>query len=206
VKRLAALLCLLPVLAGAGVEDGDQAVLLVAHPRLEGSDFARTVVVVAFPQDSGPLGLVLNRPLGITLGALFEEQPAIALREDMVYAGGPVQPDGILFLFRAPEHPVNALPVIDDIYLSANGVLFDAMMARPADTSAQRFYVGYAGWAEGQLDTEIGRGDWFVVPVDAGVIFDMPAEGMWETLLLRATAETAETRRRPAAAFASKAP
>ena len=115
--------------------------------------------------------MVLNRPLGITLRALFEEQPEIAGREDMVFYGGPVQPDGMLFVFRASEHPVKALPVIDDVYLSADGRLFDALMAKPGDASAQRFFVGYSGWAEGQLDAEVKRGDWFVLQAEADVIW-----------------------------------
>ncbi len=194
-KRLAALLLLLPALAAAGVEDSEQAVLLVAHPRLDGSDFARTVVVVTFPQDTGPMGVVLNRPIGVTLGTLFEESPAIKDREDTVYSGGPVQPDAILFLFRSPEHPVKALPVVEDIYLSADGKLFDELMTKPAQGSTQRFYVGYSGWAEGQLDAEVERGDWFVLPAEADVIYAMPVEEMWETLLVRATAETAHLSR-----------
>jgi putative transcriptional regulator len=205
VRHLVALVVLLPALACAGVEDSEQAVLLVAHPRLDGSDFARTVVLVAFPQDAGPTGVVLNRPLGITLGTLFEEQPEIAKRADMVFYGGPVQPDGMLFVFRAAEHPVKALPVIDDIYLSADGRLFDALMAKTEEASAQRFFVGYAGWAEGQLDGEVARGDWFVLPAEAIVIYEMPVETMWETLLLRATAETAGNRLPSSFGLASRA-
>lgn len=205
-RQLLALMLLLPVLAGAGVEDSEQAVLLVAHPRLDGSDFGRTVVLVAFPQDAGPTGVVLNRPLGVTLGALFEEHPEIARRQDMVFYGGPVQPDGMLFVFRASEHPVKALPVIDDIYLSADGRLFDALMAKPEDASMQRFFVGYSGWAEGQLDAEVKRGDWFVLPAEAEVIYEMPTETMWETLLLRATAATAGNRLRWPPGLLSEAP
>ena len=205
-KRLIALLCLVPVLALAGIEEGEQAVLLVAHPRLGDSEFAQTVVLVTFPQDAGPTGVVLNRPLGVTLGALFEEHPEIADRKDMVYSGGPVQPDGVLFVFRSPEHPVKALPVIDDIYLSADGKLFDALMAKPEEASTQRFYVGYAGWAEGQLDAEVARGDWYALPMDADVIYNMPVETMWETLLVRATSDTAREPDRTGRAVASRTP
>lgn len=204
-KHLIALVLLLPALACAGVEDSEHAVLLVAHPRLDGSDFARTVVLVAFPQDTGPTGVVLNRPLGITLGTLFDGQPQIAKRADMVFYGGPVQPDGMLFVFRASEHPVKALPVIEDIYLSADGRLFDALMGKPEEASAQRFFVGYSGWAEGQLDGEVSRGDWFVLPADADVIYEMPTETMWETLLLRATAATAGVRSRSQPGLLSEA-
>ena len=73
-RRLVFLLFLMPALALAGVEDSDEAVLLVAHPRLDDSDFAQTVIVVTFPQDTGPMGVILNRPIGLTLGELLEDR------------------------------------------------------------------------------------------------------------------------------------
>lgn len=203
-KRLLALALLLPLFAWAGIEDDGQAVLLVAHPRLEGSDFGRAVVVVAFPQDTGPMGVVLNRPMGVSLGSLFDESPGVADRDDPVYAGGPVQQDAVLFIFRAAEHPLKALPVVENVYLSADGKLFDQLMAHPAEAASQRFFVGYSGWAEGQLDAEIERGDWLVLPADADVIYDMPAESMWETLIVRATADTALRAPRPGARVATQ--
>lgn len=189
--RLVALLLLIPALAWAGVEASDEAVLLVAHPRMDDPNFSETVVLVTFPQDSGPMGVVLNRPIGATLGELFEEDAAVRGRQDMVHAGGPVQPDGLLFIFRAAEHPVKALPVVDDIYLSADGKLFDVLVKKTDEAASQRFYAGYAGWAEGQLDAEVARGDWYVLPMDVDVLYAMPEESMWESLLMRATSKFA---------------
>lgn len=191
--RILALLVLIPALAWAGVEDSDEAVLLVAHPRMDDPNFTETVVLVTFPQDSGPMGVVLNRPIGATLGELFDEDPAVRERRDMVHAGGPVQPDGLLFIFRSAEHPVKALPVVRDIYLSADGKLFDVLVRKKEEASSQRFYAGYAGWTEGQLDAEVERGDWYVLPMDVEVLYGMPEESMWETLFVRATSKFAAT-------------
>lgn len=201
--RFVVLLLLVPVLAWAGVEASDEAVLLVAHPRMDDPNFSQTVVLVAFPQDSGPMGVVLNRPIGATLGELFEEDEAVRGRQDMVHAGGPVQPDGLLFVFRATEHPVKALPVIDDIYLSADGKLFDVLVRKTEEAASQRYYAGYAGWAEGQLDAEVERGDWYVLPMDVDVLYTMPEESMWETLLTRATSKFAASARTMATAHRS---
>lgn len=201
-RRLVFLLFLMPALALAGVEDSDEAVLLVAHPRLDDSDFAQTVIVVTFPQDTGPMGVILNRPIGLTLGELLEDRAELRDRSDMVYSGGPVQPDALLFLFHSPEHPLKAVPVVGNVYLSGDGKLFEALMQQPEDPSAHRFYAGYSGWAEGQLDAEVERGDWYVLPADAESIYDEATGTLWERLLTRATARTARSGLEPRASMA----
>lgn len=187
----AVLLVLVASTAIAGVEDDAEPILIVAKQQVDDPSFRQTVVLVTFPQDAGPLGVVLNRPFGITLGQLFKESPKVRKRNDMMHFGGPVERDGILFLFRAPQHPLKALPVVDDIYLSGDGALFDALVGKPEDPTNQKFFAGYAGWAEGQLDVEIERGDWFVLKVDAEILFKMAPETMWERLHLKASSPTA---------------
>lgn len=185
------LLALSSVAAFAGVEEDAEPILLIAKKQINDPSFHQTVVLVTFPQDAGPLGVVLNRAFGITLGELFKESPKLAGRKDMLHFGGPVERDGILFLFRSPQHPLKALPVIDDVYLSGDGKLFATVTAQPEDPDNQKFFAGYAGWAEGQLNVEIERGDWFVQKVDAQVLFKMAPETMWERLHLKASSPTA---------------
>lgn len=172
--------------AAAGVEDDGSAVLLVAKPDMRDPGFAQTVVLVTFPQDAGPMGVILNRPAGIAIGDLLAERTDVRPRRDPVHFGGPLEPDGLLFVFHAPLHPVKALPILDDLYLSGDGTIFNALMAATGNAVNQRFYVGHSGWDEGQLDAEIASGAWFVLPADPAVIFDMAPEHMWETLVARA--------------------
>ncbi|MGH8247841.1 MAG: YqgE/AlgH family protein [Gammaproteobacteria bacterium] len=164
-----------------------EAILLVAHPAMTDLRFAETVVLVTFPPDAGPMGVVLNKPSLVELRTIWPEHPDRQGRIDIVHYGGPVEPDGLLFVFRMTPAPRRALWVTDDIYFSGDGKLLDELMHERQPVPHQRFFAGYAGWAPGQLEDEIAWGGWYVLPVDAEVIFDMPVEDMWERLLERAT-------------------
>ena len=190
-RRRLALLAALAMLVVAGraaadVEDDGSAVLLVAKPDMRDPGFAQTVVLVTFPQDAGPMGVILNRLAGIAIGDLLAERADVRPRRDPVHFGGPLEPDGLLFVFHAALHPVKALPILDDLYLSGDNTIFDSLMAATGDAANQRFYVGHSGWDEGQLDAEIASGAWFVLPADPAVIFDMAPDRMWEALATRA--------------------
>ena len=165
----------------------NEAILLVAHPAITDPRFEQTVVLVAFPPDTGPMGLILNKPGTLELRSIWPDRADRQGRTDILHYGGPVQPDGLLFLFRMRPAPQKALWVTEDIYFSGDGPLLDQLLQTPVPVREQRFFTGYAGWAPGQLDGEIGMGGWYVLPVDSEVIFGMPAEGMWEKMLERAT-------------------
>jgi len=178
--------------AHAGVEEDADPVLLVARAGMPDPNFAQTVVIVAFPQDSGPMGVILNRPADMTIGELFgPDRPELRDVPDPVFFGGPVQPDGMLFIFRSAEHPIRALPLVDDLYLSGDGTVFERLVADTADGDNRRFFAGFANWAEGQLDREIARGDWHVLRVDTETVLDRDAETLWPRLLKRATSQSA---------------
>lgn len=167
------------------VEDARDPVLLVASPTMRDADFVRTVVAVGFPPDVGPMGVILNRAAGASLGqVLGPSRPELASRADPVWLGGPVAQDGFVFVFRAAEHPVIALPMGDDCFLSGDGTLFARVVAEP-DGGAHRFFMGFAQWAEGQLDAEIARGDWWVLPMDTRVLFDTSTPDLWRALIER---------------------
>ena len=191
-KWIVALLLCFSTAAFAGVEDDGEPVFLIAKPDMPDPNFARTVIVVGFPQDAGPMGVVLNRPSGLKIGELFaDDRPEIADLADIVHLSGPVRPDGLLFVFYAPSHPVKALPIAENIYLSGDGRIFDRLASEPADPTARRFFAGHAGWAEGQLDAEIERGSWYVLPVDLDALLRWPVDTLWERLLVRASGVTA---------------
>jgi putative transcriptional regulator len=164
-----------------------EAILLVAHPSMTDLRFAETVVLVTFPPDSGPEGVVLNKPSLVELRSVWPNRPERQGRTDLIHYGGPVEPDGLLFLFRMKPPPQRALWVTEDIYYSGDGQLLDKLLEENKPVKHQRFFAGFAGWAPGQLENEIAWGGWYVLPVDSEVIFDMPIEGMWEKLLERAT-------------------
>jgi putative AlgH/UPF0301 family transcriptional regulator len=85
-----------------------ESVLLVAAPHLRDPSFGHSVVLVMFPPGSGPSGVILNRPTSLTLADIWAEPEERHGRTDSLYFGGPVQPDGLLFLFRMTPPPVRA--------------------------------------------------------------------------------------------------
>ena len=162
------------------------AVLLVASPTLQDPNFSQSVVLVLFPAEGGPTGVILNRPTPLAWSEVFPDEPGLRQRTDPIYLGGPVRIQALWYLFRRSEARANALPVVDDLYLSADGELLDELIA--AQRRVERFFVGYSGWAPTQLDFEIAQGAWYVLPADLDSILNLDPHTMWRQLLERATA------------------
>ena len=169
--------------------EGEQreSILLVAAQHLHDPNFGQSVVLVMFPPDAGPSGVILNRSTSMTLRDIWAEPEKRHGRTDSLYIGGPVQPDGLLFLFRMTPPPVRAWRATEDIYFSGDGELLKQLLAQTDSAKAQRFFAGYSGWAKGQLEHEVSRGDWHVLKVDPEIIYDTEAETLWERMYQRAT-------------------
>lgn len=190
---LPALLATLTVAAREPAQQSDEAIMLVAHPAMTDLRFAESVVVVTFPPDTGPMGVILNKPGPLQLNAIWPDRDDRQARTDTLYYGGPVEPDGLLFLFRMSPAPEKALWVTDDIHFSGDGKILQMLLEEPTPVpDRQRFFVGYSGWAPGQLEYEISMGGWYVLQVDPDVIFHMDIDEMWERMLERATLPRAE--------------
>lgn len=157
--------------------------LLVAGPQLFDPNFFRTVVLLCGHDDDGALGLVLNRPTGIPVG---DHLPGWVERLDppeVVFVGGPVEPDVAIGLGRRKEvKPRGWSPVIADVGL-VDLTLPPGEVA--GDLIGLRVFSGYAGWGAGQLEEELATGDWVLaasIPDDA---FGPAVDGLWRTVLRR---------------------
>lgn len=163
--------------------------LLIASDRLQDPNFRRTVVLV-LQTPGGPFGFVLNRPSPVTVGEVLPQAPP-ALAAARVYAGGPVSPRTVGALFSAPETPPRSLPVLEELYFSVDPTTIAGILGAAEPPRRLRVFAGYAGWAPGQLESELARGDWWVWPADESTVFDIPAERLWPLLYGRATARRA---------------
>ncbi|MGH8768728.1 MAG: YqgE/AlgH family protein [Burkholderiales bacterium] len=181
-----------PVLAQA---ETARTLLLVAQPDMLDPNFSRTVVLVMRPEEGGPLGVILNRPTNVQLRELFPERAELTGRDDLVFFGGPVQPDALLFAFRSAVKPPKGLNVTGDTYISGFSEVLDELLKHPENAKEQRFFAGYAGWAQGQLEFEIARGGWYTLPLDVDAIFKMNPLTIYDELLKRAAVRRIETRR-----------
>jgi putative transcriptional regulator len=140
--------------------------LLVASTGLTDPNFARTVVYVVEHRRQGSLGVVLNRPSEASVREVLPKWAAFAADPGGVFVGGPV--DGTtalcLAILRPGERPDGLTGVV-----AVNGpVALVDLDSEPAALTGKvrglRIFAGYSGWDAGQLDGEISRGDWYVVP------------------------------------------
>jgi len=154
-------------------------ILIVARAELPDSNFKDSVVVVMNNIAPAPVGLIVNRPTRIAVSRLFPDLERVAQLDDKLYFGGPVEIGSVSFLFRADTPPENATQVVDGLYISTNGELLRKLLGRDKPMEGLRIFIGHSGWAPGQLEAEIARGDWTLKPAEADAIFDRKAEHPW---------------------------
>jgi len=169
---------LLPAAASAA-EVPAQGKLLVATELVEGELFAETVVLLLFYDETGAFGLVVNRPTDVSPDELLADEEGIADYDGTLFWGGPVQMDSLRALLRTDEPPEEAEKILDSVYLVS---LEDALQQGPTDPARLRLYIGYAGWAPGQLDYELARGSWRVVPATDELVFAEAPRELWKQL------------------------
>lgn len=171
----------------AAAEAAANGVFLVATREIRDPHFKETVVLITQPQGSGPFGIIINRPLRHRVSALFPGNELLQGRDDVVFFGGPVGRQSLVFLARTNQAPPRATRVLNEVYFTPDAAWFESMLQRADPLQGVRVYVGYAGWAVGQLQNEIERGGWHVVPADAETIFDKDPASIWPELIQRAT-------------------
>jgi putative transcriptional regulator len=155
------------------------ALLLVGRAELPDPDFAGSVVLVMNNLGLGPVGIIVNRPTQIAVSTLFPDLKSLARLHDKVYFGGPVEFGSVWFLFRATTPPEHAIQAFDDVYLSANRELLLKLLRRDKPMDGLRIFTGHAGWAPGQLEAEIDRGDWTSQRADSNAIFNGKSDHPW---------------------------
>jgi putative transcriptional regulator len=161
---------------GQPLREKPNGLLLIAKPGMLDPNFRETVVLVSQAADGSTVGVILNRPTPQRHERTGEP----------VSFGGPVMREVLVTLFRAeraPEAP--AFHVLKGIYLSMRPEHVDDVVQN------RRLFAGFAGWAPGQLQSELARDDWFVLPASAELAFRNDTSGLWEELVRKARGRVA---------------
>jgi len=156
--------------------------LLVASTTLQDPNFARTVVLIGLHSEDGALGLVLNRPSTSSVAAAVPQLGELLDEQAQVFVGGPVQGSSVVILAEFTDPAAAGLLVLGRIGLPAPDASVEQLAAA---TSRVRVYAGYAGWSEGQLDAEVGAGDWIAQDALPDDIFSEDPEQLWSGVLTR---------------------
>ncbi|MDR1990006.1 MAG: YqgE/AlgH family protein [Acidobacteriaceae bacterium] len=168
--------------------------LLVSMPQLVDPNFKRTVILLCKHSDEGAFGVVVNRPItaaGRVVVSLDTDR--LTEKELQVWSGGPVEPEhSWMLLGHDMKGATDAarMDIADGLSLSTSPELLRRLL-EPNPPPRTRLIVGYAGWAPGQLESELEESAWLLSDVDQELLFNTPAEQMWEKAIRRMGADPA---------------
>ncbi|OIR10317.1 hypothetical protein GALL_76290 [mine drainage metagenome] len=152
---------------------------LIAMPAMTDPFFAKSLTYVCEHNEQGAMGIVVNRPISLTLSELFAQinmpLKPVELEDVLVHFGGPVQTDRGFVLHDTGGPWQSTLQVNDKIGLTTSR---DILQAVGEGQGPQRLLVtlGYAGWSEGQLEQELADNAWLSVLASEHILFELPAE------------------------------
>ncbi len=152
---------------------------LIAMPNMADPNFSKTLTYVCEHNDQGALGVVVNRPIDMTVRGLFERL-SLSLKDRQfadapIYFGGPVQTDRGFVLHFPAGNWQSTLRVRDALGLTTSKDILEAV-GRGEGPAKLLVTLGYAGWSAGQLEHELSQNAWLTVEARDSIIFDLPAE------------------------------
>lgn len=153
---------------------------LIASPALLDPNFYRSVVLVVQHNKEGALGLIINRPLATTVREAWRqvaEGPCSV--EGQLYQGGPCE--GPLMVVHT-DRRASDLQILPGLHFSTDRDSIEHLVRR--STQRIKFFVGYSGWAPGQLESELAADSWIVTPAIPDIVFS-ESDDSWTALMKR---------------------
>lgn len=159
-----------------------QGKILISEPFLRDDTFGRSVVLLIDHTTEGSMGLVMNKMLPLTLNQVIKEFRKVK-EEILVYKGGPIAPDTLFFIHTLSQIP-NSLTVSKGLYLNGN---FDAIKDYVVEGNPIRgrirFFLGYSGWEEDQLEQEIKGNTWLIGKGEIPDLMNEKVHKLWKNSL-----------------------
>jgi putative transcriptional regulator len=156
--------------------------ILISEPYLGDDNFERTVVLLGTHDSEGTVGFIFNKRLNMFLSDVVDIEEE---GEDWpLYMGGPVEPNTLHFLYTAKAALPGSIEIIENVFWGGDfELLLEDLKHQKIQPEQVRFFLGYSGWAEGQLQNEIEQKAWIIHRLEAEEIFDMDSENMWREVL-----------------------
>ncbi len=150
--------------------------VLISQPFMTDGCFKRSVVLLTEYSEDGAIGFVLNKRLQVRLGDMMEDFPS---EDSPLSIGGPVSTNTLHYLHTFPGIP-DAIEVVNGIYWGGNidvvRKFLSMSMMKPEEI---RFFLGYSGWTDGQLDEELKNDSWLVGDIRPAHILH-PSKDLWQ--------------------------
>ena len=154
--------------------------LLISSPSLIDPNFRRTVVLMTHHDEEGAVGLVLSRPSELTIAVAVPDLGELPCAGDVVYVGGPVQPEAVVVLIELEEPDDGVEPIVGNV-----GYMPPDVPPEDLELSRARVFAGYSGWGPGQLEAELEEPAWIVANAEPDDVFASDPDELWRTVLQR---------------------
>ena len=163
--------------------------LLVAGPKLRERNFFKTVVLLLEHSEEGAMGLVLNRPSSLTVANALSGHLELCGCSEPLYSGGPVEPGDLFLLHSDRSLQRESHEVSEGLFATTSAEAFEKVLAKGEGDAHLRTLSGYAGWAGGQLESELAGGDWLVCDAEPMSVFETDPYELWDELKTRVVRE-----------------
>jgi putative transcriptional regulator len=156
-------------------------IVLLAEPFMLDPNFRRAAVLLCEHSPEGSMGFIMNRPTDLRVDELIDGFPEFAAP---VFEGGPVQMDTIHYVHNVGSILDESHQIMEGIYWGGDfdklKFLIRSELVKPENI---RFFMGYAGWDEGQLLDEMTIGSWVLAEMHHNYLFKSRPEVLWQQVM-----------------------
>jgi putative transcriptional regulator len=162
--------------------------VLIASRALRDPNFFRSAVLIIRHGEDGALGLVINRPSGNKAAQALQKHLHLPHPEQAVFYGGPVEPTALFLIHDAGGEA--SWEVVEGVYVGTSPEAYNAVVAaaKAGRDVAYRVFVGCAGWAPEQLESELFRNDWYMQDATREIALAADPYKLWQEMLASALA------------------
>ena len=179
-------------------------VFLIAKKSMPDPNFAGTVLLITEYEDTGTVGLVLNRPLDKPAHDILPELKDLDPGPFNLFQGGPVRLNSLRLLVQTNADLGAFHAVVGNVFQISDRQGVRSLLDRELGQFRIRLYAGYAGWYPGQLEREMLRGDWLLARADTSLIFTDDPASLWDKLIREEDMQWVKRDRIPDLSFISK--
>lgn len=155
--------------------------ILLSEPLMGDYFFGRSVVLLAEHNEEGSFGTILNKPISANFNDVVKDFPDF---DAPIYLGGPVDTENLFYIHTKGDLLLDSLEIINGVFWGGDiEMLKEMMLLKTIQPNDIRFFIGYSGWAEQQLELELARNSWIIARVIASQIFDSEPISMWESIV-----------------------
>ncbi|NOS86462.1 MAG: YqgE/AlgH family protein [Ignavibacteria bacterium] len=155
--------------------------VLISEPFLNDPNFKRTIILLTEHCEEGSIGFVLNKPTDYLIHEVIEEFPEF---DSVVYYGGPVQLNTLQFIYKGENIIDGSIEIMPGLYWGGSfDILKTLITSGTAAPEDFRFFLGYSGWTDGQIDDELEINSWIVADTSIENIFSVEPDKLWRETL-----------------------